>query len=164
MRIHAARALGLAALLLFIAIGVHLAPLRPSLLCLQLSFTQAAFEGVLEQWQPRGVALYRSHLPADFVLLGLYGAFGYVYGSRITASHAIGRLTAAALVAALPVAAVADAIENGLHLMLTWRPAAAAPVLYAVSGLAASLKWLAFAVFAASAVAAWRSAPRDRPG
>lgn len=149
-------ALGIAALLMFIAIGVYLAPLKPSLLCLQFSFTQTTFQRVLEQWQGGGVALYRSHFPADFMLLALYGAFGYVYGTRFAASHAIGRVAAAALAWSLPVAAVTDATENGLHLLLTGTQPVGSPVLYAISGVAASVKWLAFWIFAASAIATWR--------
>lgn len=156
---HAVRrsaAFGIAALALFIAIGVYLAPLKPNILWLQFAFTEAAFQGVLSKWQASGVALYRSHLPADFVLLCLYGAFGFAYGTQFVASHATARTAAAIFVWSLPVAAAADTTENILHLLLTGSQPVAAHVLYSISGFAASVKWLAILVFAASALAARR--------
>lgn len=151
---------GITALIVFVAIGVYLAPLEPNILWLQFSFTESAFNGVLDQWQDDGTALYRSHFPADFVLLALYGAFGFLHGRQVAAAHRIGLPLATRLTWALPVAALADAAENGLHLLLSGHSPVATPVLYPVSGLAASVKWLAFLVFAASAWAARRTSAR----
>ena len=151
--------LGLAALGAFIGIALYLAPLEPSILWLQFAFTAPSFEGVLQQWQARGIALYRSHLPADFLLLLLYGAFGFSFGrQRATALGT--HCTAAWLVVwLLPVAALADAGENTLHLLLTDGRPAAAPALYALAGLAATVKWMAILAFGAVALGTLRRGP-----
>lgn len=146
-RMRLTLALGIAALLLFIGLAVHLAPLKPGIVALQLSFDAASFQAVLSSWQAEGLALYRSHLPADFVLLLLYGAFGYRLGRHLRPGSRL-------FTWALPVAAVADAAENGLHLALTAGATVTAQAPYLLAGLAATAKWLAFAVFIACAVAA----------
>jgi hypothetical protein len=60
------------------------------------------------------------------------------------------------LVWSLPFAALADAGENALHLLLTDGRSAAAPALYALAGLAATVKWLAILAFGAAALGARR--------
>jgi hypothetical protein len=148
--------LGLAALAVFIGIAVYLAPLEPGILRLQFSFTASSFQGVLEQWQAQGIALYRAHFSADFVLLVLYGAFGFAWGRQCVAARAMHRRLAWLVVWSLPVAALADAGENVLHLLLTDGRPDAAPQLYAAAGLAALLKWLAILAFGAATLGASR--------
>jgi len=113
------RATGVAALLLFIALAVYLLPLQPNIVALQFAFHTEAFRTILDQWQPAGVALFRSHLPADCVLLVLYGTFGYLLATR---TPVFARYTPAwrqRVAAFMPVGALADAGENILHWTLT---------------------------------------------
>lgn len=152
--------LGLAALAVFLGIAMYLAPLEPGILRLQFCFTASSFEGVLHQWQAQGIARYRAHFPADGVLLVLYGAFGFAYGRQRVAAQAAHRAVIWLLVWSLPFAALADAGENALHLLLTDGRPAAAPALYALAGLAATVKWLAILAFGTAALVARR---RVRP-
>ena len=142
--------LGFAALAVFIAISMHLAPLEPGILWLQFAFTAPSFQGVLQQWQAQGIALYRAHFPADFLLLGLYGTLGFTFGRQRAAALGTQRTAAWLLVWSLPIAALADAGENTLHLLLTDGRPAADPALYALAGLAATVKWIAVLAFGAA--------------
>lgn len=146
-------ALGASALALLLGLAIYLRPLAPSVVALQLSFDRSAFEAVLGAWGASGVALYRSHFGADFVLLLLYGLFGLSLRRR-------------ALSGALVVAALADAVENLLHLRLTDLTegnAAAPTALYALAGAAATLKWLGLAAFVlAVAAGLWLRGRRAR--
>jgi hypothetical protein len=135
---------------LFLALGVHLHPLEPSIVVLQFTFSEAAFQAVLRAWGIAGVALYRSHFPADFVLLLCYGTWGIVQG-RAWAGRARGRTHAAGLVWTLPLAAVADAVENAVHLSLMDDQGGTAAWWYAAAGGAAALKWLGIVLFIVAA-------------
>ncbi len=148
--------IGFFALVLFIALGFYLSPLKPSILALQFTFTEPAFHAVLGKWQPSGISLYRSHFPVDFVLLALYGILGFVFGKAFSASRQVTEGNAQILAWSLPVAATADAAENVMHLFLTESQPNQAQALYAIPGVAASVKWLAFIAFAFSAYAASR--------
>lgn len=154
-------ALGLAAVTLFGAIALMLAPLEPGVLALQFAATPHAFGAVVHAWGEDGVARYRAHLPWDFALLVAYGAFGWVLAHR-TALFAGWRARERRLAAALlPAAALADAVENLLHLWLTAAPRFDAAEVYALAAAAAGLKWcalLAFALCVAAVLA--RRAPR----
>ncbi len=151
---------GCLALALFAGLAVQLAPLQPNIVALQFAFTPADFQAVLALWGPAGVTLYRSHFPADFALLALYGSFG---GLLVTRSRTFdnlpgaGRSVAAVL---LPLAAVCDAGENLLHLTLTTPAALAASpdaALVAAAAVCATGKWVLLAGFAAMAARAeWR--------
>lgn len=67
-----------------------------------------------------------------------------------TAVFAAAGLTARAVGAALlPLAALADAVENTLHLWLTAAPRFGADGIYAAAAAAATLKWAAIAAFGA---------------
>lgn len=138
---------GWVSLALLVGLGAYLTPLKPNLVALQFTFTPEAFGRVLAAWQPAGVALFRSHLPVDGVLLLCYGWFGYLLASR---SPLFSRYTAEGrrrLAGVLPLAALADSGENLLHWVLTADEAVAAPWVYALAGACASLKWLGLAVF-----------------
>jgi len=146
---------GLVSLALLIGLGIYLAPLQPSLVALQFTFTPAAFAAVLAAWQPQGVALFRSHLPVDGFLLLSYAIFGYLL---VRTSAIFDRHSAAArhkLALLLPLAACADAAENLLHWQLTAPDASAANWVYALAGGCSSLKWLGLIAFAVAVLVAW---------
>ena len=139
---------GLLSLALLIGLGVYLLPLQPSLVTLQFTFTPQAFDAVLLAWQTTGVALFRNHLWVDYGLLAAYGVFGYVLSTRtgiFSNSSALSRRVAPWL---MPLAAVSDFMENSLHLFLTASAAPATPLLYALAGSSATLKFLAMFAFA----------------
>lgn len=139
---------GILAIALLVGIGVYLAPLQlTNILGLQFAFSEQSFNAVLSKWGSIGVDRYRSHFLADFLFLAAYGAFGLQFGrERAPAMVARPRL-AASLTWALPLAAFADAIEDALHLILTGANAPTSPVLYLLSGSAASIKWFGIGGF-----------------
>ena len=158
---------GMAALTLFAGITWYLAPLEPSVLALQLSFSPSAFATVVHAWSPEQLARFRMHLVPDFALLICYGAFGYLLVSRsaLFAQRLPVARTAALL--SLPLAAAFDAAENVLHAWLTAAPRFDVPLAYLAAGACAALKWLlllgfALALVHALARAATQSAPHVR--
>lgn len=150
---------GLIALALFVGLAVYLAPLNPSLVALQLSFTQVGFTSILAAWKPQGVALFRTHLPVDGVLLLAYGVFGYTFVNRSNFFGLYSVATRKRLAYLLPAAALADCAENVMHWMLTSPDAAAGSVgmdwPYALAGGCATLKWLGLTGFGLSFAMAW---------
>lgn len=141
---------------LFAGIALYLAPLEPGVLTLQLAFSPRVFGQVVHLWPAEHLARYRSHFPADFLLLVCYGAFGWSLATRaelFTRGPAALRTWAKR---ALPMAAAFDAAENVLHLWLTEVPRFGVPWAYTAAAVAASLKWgllLAFAFAVAWALA-----------
>jgi hypothetical protein len=146
---------GWVSLTLLVGLGAYLAPLKPNLVALQFTFTPEAFGAVLSAWQPGGVALFRSHLPIDGVLLLCYGWFGYLLASTSTLFSRLTITGRRKFAAVLPLAALADSAENWLHWVLTAQGASAAPWVYALAGTCASLKWLGLLVFAVVVMRAW---------
>lgn len=136
--------LGLLALLLFAALALFLAPLQPSVLALQFAFTPRAFGEVVHSWTPAMRERFVLHLPLDMVLLVAYGAFGYLLARRQRAMAAARWL--------LPLAALADAVENGLHAWLVAAPRLGIVWPYGLAATAASLKWLLLLAFVLCAV------------
>lgn len=142
---------------LLIGLGIYLAPLQPSVVALQLTFTPEAFAQVLQAWGPEGVQRFRNHLPVDGLLLLSYGAAGYwaVARTRFFAPLAP-RLPLSWLALLLPLAAVCDAGEDWLHWRLTGAAVLSAadrlaPEWYLLAGMCAALKWLGIGSFAAVA-------------
>lgn len=144
---------GLASLGLLIGLGVYLAPLQPPLLALQFTFSQPAFEAVTAQWGPQGVALFRSHLVPDFALMACYALYG-VATVRCTRLFQMRFVPSVMWYGMMPLAALADALENSLHLALTAPQAQGAAWWYAAAGACASLKFGLIAVFLG--MACWR--------
>lgn len=144
--------LGLIAAALFVSIALYLQPLKPNVISLQFTFSESAFLAVLHGWQAEGVARFRAHFVADYALLVCYGAFGYTFArrARVFSSCPSGRKRL--LTWALPLAALADAIENVLHLYLSSAASQAAAALFPAAGVAATFKWLLLGMFAAVAV------------
>lgn len=149
-----------ASVLLFIGLGIYLAPLQPSVVALQLTFTPEAFVQVLQAWGSEGVQRFRNHLPVDCLLLLSYGAAGYWAVTRTRFFESlVSRLPLSWVAPVLPFAAACDAGENLLHWMLTGVNALSsavtlAPALYPLAGVCATLKWLGIASFAALALVA----------
>ncbi|WP_138515646.1 hypothetical protein [Rhodoferax bucti] len=145
--------------LCFCGLTVYLAPLQPSVVALQFTFTPDAFARVLQSWGPEGVQLFRRHLPIDGLLLLSYGAVGYLAVVRTCFFGPLTiRLPVRGLALLLPVAAAFDAAENLLHWTLTGADAGVTPAStgwYLAAGLCASLKWAGIAAFAFAAVIAW---------
>ena len=141
------QATGLAALLLFVAISIYLAPLKPNIVELQLAFGPAAFQRVIELWQAEGVRLFRSHFVADFALLACYGVNGYLFASRTSLFQRYSQAAKNSVVFSMPFAAVCDAIENCLHLYFTAPGTSAASVLYPVSATCSTLKFVLILIY-----------------
>ena len=129
-----------------------LAPLEPGVAALQFAFTPRAFASAVHAWPPEHLALYRAHLPVDFLLLAAYGSFGWLLATR-SAVFAPCRARLRRLAAwALPLAACFDAVENGLHGWLTAAPRFGLPALYVLAASASTLKWLLLLGFVALVV------------
>lgn len=112
-------ATGIAALLLFTGLAIYLLPLQPNIIALQFAFSADAFRAILAQWGPEGVALFRSHLPVDAVLLVAYGAYGYLLSTRTAIFAEYTPVWRLRISVFMPVAALADAAEDVLHWYLT---------------------------------------------
>ncbi len=146
--------------LLFVGLGVFLAPLHPSVVALQFTFTPEAFAAVLQTWGPEGVVRFRQHLMLDGLLLLSYGAAGYLAAGRTQLFAPLtNRVPLAFWALLLPIAAAFDAGENLLHWWLTGARAitgtATLPSLtYLAAGVCASIKWLGIAGYTAGALAA----------
>ncbi|MDZ7919218.1 hypothetical protein [Rhodoferax sp.] len=148
-----------ACVLLFIGLGVYLAPLQPSVVALQLTFTPEAFTQVLHAWGPEGVQRFRNHLAFDGLMLLSYGAAGYLAVARTRFFEPLAQQMPLRWVALLlPLAAVWDAGENVLHWGLTGGDVLTLPcafVLYYIAGLCATLKWAAILSFGIASLMAY---------
>jgi len=65
-RIVQLRILGSFTALLFLAMVIHAAPLKPSIPTIHFTFSEASFNSILAQWQPAGVARFKWHFAIDF--------------------------------------------------------------------------------------------------
>lgn len=145
---------------LFAGLGVFLAPLHPSVVALQFTYSPQAFAAVLQTWGPEGVERFRQHLMVDGLLLLSYGVAGYLAAgsTRLFASlsHHVPLAFWALL---LPLAAAFDAGENLLHWWLTGAEVLQGSVTlpsitYLAAGVCASIKWLGLVSFAIGAFSA----------
>ncbi|MFY8041292.1 MAG: hypothetical protein ACOVOD_00015 [Rhodoferax sp.] len=148
----------LACVLFFGGLGLYLAPLQPSLVALQFTFTPEAFGQVLQAWGPEGVQRFRNHLPVDGLLLLSYSAAGYLAVTRTRLFEPLEtRLPLQWVALLLPLAALCDAGENLLHWWLTGGDPLSSLVgtsWYWAAGLCATFKWLGFVAFAIAALLA----------
>lgn len=133
--------------LLFVAMAIYTSPLEPSIPVIQLTFTEAAFQSVMNAWRPEDVVRFKYHFAVDFPFLLCYGAFGYAASTRTRLLRCFSERTRSMLALVLPVGAAADAVENALHLYFVLGTGPLTPGLYLAAGAAASLKWLLIAVF-----------------
>ena len=144
----------LVSLLLFVAMTVTTWPLTPGIPAIQFTFTEPAFRAVLAQWTPSGVALFKAHFLMDFPFLLSYAALGQQLATRTTLFARLPTSARMRLALTLPLAAVADAAENCLHLFLLCGDGPFARWLYAGAGAVASVKWLLIGVFVVCALMA----------
>jgi hypothetical protein len=123
-------------------IAWYLAPLEPGILALQFAFTPRAFAEVVHLWPPEHLERYRNHLPFAYLLMVAYGALGYLLSSHwaILATRTARWW--------LPLAALFEGVEKGLHWWLTAAPRFGVPVVYGLSASLATLKWLLIFGFA----------------
>lgn len=141
---------GLLSATLFVVMATHAAALHPSVVALQFTYDRAAFGAILQQWQAAGIAHFLAHFRIDFPFLAAYGGFGYLLGSRTPIAAKAGTAGRRFLVWGLPWAALADALENLLHLALVRNFATAPDWLFAAAGLVATAKWLLIAAYVAT--------------
>jgi O-acetylserine/cysteine efflux transporter len=138
---------GLAAAVLLAGLTWYLEPLQPNIVALQFSYTPKTFGNIVHLWPAEHLVRFRVHLPFDCLLLFSYGWFGFLFATRTKAFSALNQVLRALATWALPMAAISDAIENGLHWWLTEAPRFGVPVLYEVATVAAALKWALIAFF-----------------
>ena len=134
------------ALALFAGMAWLTAPLQPGVPALQLTFSREAFEGVLSGWVAAGEDWrFARHFWLDYPFALLYGWLGWRWRS-----HGLpGWL--------LLGAAVADLLENTLHVSFLARPALWGNGAYLLAGWAAMVKFKLLAVAALVAgVRRWR--------
>ena len=143
--------------LLLAGTSLYLAPLSPTILELQLAGTPRAFGAIVHTWPVEHLARFRNHLPVDCVLILAYGSFGYLLATRTSLFVAFRSPLRQATTWILPLAAAFDAIENALHWWLTEAPRFGVPLAYAVSALAAGIKWLLVLAFMLTVVYALAS-------
>lgn len=131
--------------------------LSPSLPELQLAYSAPRFWAILQAWGADGRALYAAHFLWDHLHTLLYAVWGaLVVGASLFDGWP--RRRRWALAGVMPLAAVADLLENAAHLALLGQggadPAAAARTglgqgLVAAASVASTLKWLLVLGFAA---------------
>ena len=146
-RIVLLRILGIFTALLFVAMVIHAAPLKPSIPTIHFSFSEATFNSVLSQWQPTGVARFKWHFTIDFPFLVSYGFFGYLLCKHTSLTLGLSPLVKSLLTWALPFAAVMDAVENLLHLTFIYAGKGIPAALYFVAGTVATIKWVSIVAF-----------------
>lgn len=144
---------GSSSLALLLALAYYLAPLHPSLLALQFTFRPQTFEAVTAQWGAQGVALFRSHLYPDFALMACYALYGVFTVQRTRLFH-MRYVPPVFWYVIMPLAALADVVENSLHLAITAPQVQPQTWWYQAAGFSATLKFALILFFLL--VAAWR--------
>lgn len=137
---------------LFLAMLVLTAPLAPALPMLQLTFNREAFAALYGEWVAQGEAWrFTQHFWLDVPFLLAYGWAGWCWRQRQPLAGLL-----------LVGAALADGLEDGLHLSFLRWPESAPAELYLVAGWAAMVKFKLWAVAVAVAlVRSWRRRQRD---
>ena len=153
---RAIRLLALLTLLLFAAMAALTSPLQPSVPELQLTFTAAGFQEVIKHWSSDDLVRFRNHFLIDYPFLICYGWLGYLVATRSAVFAGLSAKAQRNLAWVLPVAALADALENLLHLVFISRTEAFPAFLYFLAGLTASGKWLLIVSFVGALIFAYR--------
>ena len=145
-------AVGIVSALLFAAMVIYTSSLDPGIPSIQLTFTERGFNSILNKWNPSQVEIFKRHFLIDYPFLMFYGSFGYLISKRTDLFARLAQTTRKLLALSLPVAAIADAVENSLHLVFLYGAGPFSQALYFAAGTAASTKWLLILVFVASAI------------
>lgn len=150
-------ALGVSVLLALVGLAVYLLPLEPSIVRSQFTFSAAAFDSVFTTWTPVAQARFKSHFYADYALILLYVSWGYLHGKYAPSAAVLSPSLRAATTWLLPLAGVADTIENLLHSQFVASTAKHLPEWsYMAAGLAATTKWSCAVTFVGLASVAHR--------
>ncbi|AWI81151.1 hypothetical protein CEW87_18345 [Parazoarcus communis] len=144
----------------FVKMQRCLGKLKPNIISLQLTFSEASFRNVPQRWGTDGVTRFKAHFALDYVFLLTYAIFGFSLGAWLTSYISTPGALSAVLPWLFPVAAVFDAAENVLHQRLASADPGSQPeVLFIAAGVAASVKWLLLLSFVpVAAVAAFANA------
>ena len=134
---------------LLAALSFHLRDVNPKILRAQITFTESAFRAVVQRWSADQLTKVRTSFALDYALLIAYGGLGFSLATALLQRSALpGPFVAAAWPWVLPAAAVCDALENALHQhFLRSAPSASPAALFALSGCAASIKWMLALVY-----------------
>ena len=137
---------------LFLAMLVLTAPLAPALPVLQLTFNREAFVAIYAAWVAQGEAWrFAQHFWLDVPFLLAYAWAGWCWRQRQPLAGLL-----------LVGAALADGLEDGLHLCFLRWPESAPAELYLVAGWAAMVKFKLWAVaFLVAGARWWRRRQRD---
>jgi hypothetical protein len=146
--------LGIMSALLFSAMAVYTSSLEPGIPSIQLTFTEFAFNSILNQWTASQIEIFKRHFLIDYPFLVCYGSLGYLMANRTALFAGFSRTAVNRLAICLPVAATADGVENSLHLIVIFGAAPSSQALYFAAGAAASAKWLLILAFVVSATLA----------
>lgn len=141
--------------LLYAAMVAWTWPLDPGIPALQMTFTEGGFRRVLAQWSSADLERFRLHFLIDYPFLFCYGLLGFKLSTRTKVFARWPRRHRAMLTLALPVAAMADIVENLIHLGLLNASATAPGAIYLVAGIASTIKWSLVVVFVLALPAAW---------
>jgi hypothetical protein len=147
--------LGIVVLLTLTGLTVFLLPLEPSVVRSQFTFTGAAFEAIHRNWTPLAQSRFKSHFAADYIFILLYVIWGYLHGRHAPSVAKLPVAQRRAVAWLLPLAGLADVVENLLHSHFVASTTDAAPEWqYMLAGVAAAAKWacaVAFIVLASIA-------------
>ncbi|MEY4376918.1 MAG: hypothetical protein RJB26_1468 [Pseudomonadota bacterium] len=140
------------ALVLFVAMLVLTAPLVPALPAIQLTFNREAFDAVLAAWVAQGEAWrFAWHFWLDVPFVLAYAWAGWCWRERQPLAGLL-----------LVGAALADLLEDALHLWFLGWSGSAPEGFYLVAGWAAMVKFKLWAVAGLVAgVRWWRRRQRD---
>lgn len=150
-------ALALTTATLFAAMVAYTWPLEPGIPALQLTFTERGFRQVIAHWSPADLERFRLHFLIDYPFLFCYGLLGYKLSTRTGIFRRCPHRRRALIALFLPAAALADIVENLIHLGLLDAGTALPGAIYLVAGVAATIKWALVAGFVLVLLAVARS-------
>ena len=146
------RVVGIVSVLLFTAMAIYTSSLDPGIPSIQLTFTERGFNSILSKWNPTQVEVFKRHFLIDYPFLICYGLLGYLISKRTDLFAKFTHTAKGLLAVSLPAAAIADAVENSLHLIFLYGAGPFGQAQYFAAGTAASIKWLLIVVFVAFAI------------
>ena len=138
--------------LLFSAMAIYTSPLDPGIPSIQLTFTEAAFNSILHRWNAAQIDVFKRHFLLDYPFLACYGSLGYLISRRTVLFARFSPHAQKLLSFSLPLAALADGVENALHLRLLYGAATVDQGQYLAAGMVATTKWLLILFYVAAAI------------